>query len=135
MFVEAYLFFQGRCEEALHFYRGAIGAEITALMRFSDAPPGEYKPAPETLDKIMHANLKIGSTTVMASDGECTGAPGFKGFSLHLAAETKDEAQRLFDALADGGQVQMPLGETFWSPAFGMLTDRFGVSWMVGVNH
>lgn len=132
MHVEPYLFFEGRCEEALEFYRTALGAEVTMLMRFKDSPePGMC--APDAGDKVMHANLRIGSTTLMASDGRCEGAPSFQGFSLSLDAADEAEAERLFAALSDGGQVQMPLAKTFWSPCFGMVADRFGVSWMVGV--
>jgi PhnB protein len=132
MQVEPYLFFEGRCEEALEFYRTALGAEVTMLMRFKEGPdPGMC--APDAGDKVMHANLRIGSTTLMASDGRCEGHPGFQGFSLSLAVTDQAEAERLFAALSDGGQVQMPLAKTFWSPCFGMVADRFGVSWMVGV--
>jgi PhnB protein len=134
MQVEPYLFFEGRCEEALEFYRGALGAEVTMLMRFKDSPePGMC--APDAGDKVMHANLRIGDTTLMASDGRCEGPMAFQGFSLSLAAEDAAEAERLFAALSDGGQVQMPLTKTFWSPCFGMVADRFGVSWMIIVNH
>ncbi|RJX27094.1 MAG: VOC family protein [Desulfurivibrio sp.] len=132
MQLETYLFFEGRCEEALEFYRGTLGAEVTALMRFKESPdPAMCQPGAE--DKIMHANLRIGDTTLMASDGSCTGQPAFQGFSLSLALTDEAEAGRLFAALADGGQVQMPLTRTFWSPLFGMVADRFGVSWMINV--
>jgi PhnB protein len=133
MQVQPYLFFDGRCEEAIAFYRGALGAEVTMLMRFKDSPESNEKPMvpPESGDKIMHANLRIGDSTVMASDGQCTGRPGFLGFSLSITASDDAQAKRLFAALADGGQVQMPLTKTFYSPHFGMVADRFGVSWMV----
>lgn len=132
MQLETYLFFEGRCEEALEFYRGTLGAEVTALMRFKESPdPGMCEPGAE--DKIMHANLRIGDTTLMASDGGCTGQQAFQGFSLSLALTDEAEARRLFAALADGGQVQMALTRTFWSPLFGMVADRFGVSWMINV--
>ena len=133
MVVQPYIFFDGRCEEALDFYRGALGAEITMLMRYQDAPdpppPGMVAPGSE--NKVMHASFRIGETTVMASDGRCQGQPEFRGFSLSLTAADKAEADRTFAALAEGGQVQMPLGKTFFSPRFGMVADRFGVSWMV----
>jgi PhnB protein len=131
--IEPYLFFDGRCEEAIEFYRRALGAEVTMLMRFKDSPE-PHKPdmvPPGSDNKIMHATLRIGDATVMASDGRCTGKPSFEGFSLSLAAANEGEADRLFAALADGGQVQMPLAKTFFSPRFGMVADRFGVSWMV----
>ena len=134
MEVQAYLFFDGRCEEALEFYRKALGAEVQALMRFKDSPEPEHCP-PEAgnENKVMHANFKIGETQIMASDGYCKGQPSFQGFALSLSPKDVAEAERLFNALGDGGQVQMPLAETFWSPRFGMVADRFGVLWMVNV--
>jgi PhnB protein len=133
MQVQPYLFFDGRCEEALEFYRGKVGAQVEMLMRFKDSPeppqPGMCPPGSE--NKVMHAAFRIGDTTVMASDGRCTGKPSFQGFSLSLTAPNEAEAERLFAGLGDGGQVQMPLAKTFFSPRFGMLADRFGVSWMV----
>ena len=133
MQVQPYLFFDGRCEEALAFYRRSLGAEVAMLMRFKDCPvptaPGMVPPGGE--DKVMHANFRIGETVVMASDGQCGGRPSFQGFSLSLTAANEAEADRLFAALADGGQVQMPLAKTFFSPRFGMVADRFGVSWMI----
>ncbi len=130
MLVEPYLFFEGRCEEALDFYHKALGAEVTALMRFKESPDPNMCPAGAE-DKVMHATVRIGNTTIMASDGMSSGHLAFQGFSLTLSLADKDEATRLFTALSDGGQVQMPLAETFWSPLFGMVTDRFGVSWMI----
>jgi PhnB protein len=135
MVVQAYLFFDGRCEEAIAFYQRALGAELTMLMRFKDSPepsPGMVPAGAE--NKVMHAALRIGDTTVMASDGRCLGNPSFQGFALSVTAANEAQADRTFAALADGGQVQMPLGKTFFSPRFGMLTDRFGVSWMVIVS-
>ena len=133
MQVQPYLFFDGRCEEAVEFYRSRLGAEVTMLMRFKDSPeppqPGMVPHGSE--NKIMHSSFRIGDTTVMASDGRCLGKPSFQGFSLSLDAPNEAEAERLFAALADGGQVQMPLTKTFFSPRFGMVADRFGVSWMV----
>ncbi len=135
MQVQPYLFFDGRCEEAIEFYRKALGAELTMLMRYKDSPdpppPGKVPAGSE--NKVMHANLRIGEATVMASDGSCAGQPSFRGFSLSLMVPDAAAAERLFAALADGGQVQMPLTETFWSPRFGMVADRFGVGWMVNV--
>jgi PhnB protein len=133
MQVQPYLFFDGRCEEAIEFYRKTLGAEVTMLMRFKDNPepmPGKAPPG----DKVMHSSFRIGDTTVMASDGNCMGKPSFQGFSLSITARDDAEAKRLFAALSDGGQVQMPLAKTFFSPAFGMVADRFGVSWMVIVT-
>ena len=131
--IEPYLFFDGRCEEAIEFYRRTLGAEVTTLMRFRDSPeppkPGMVPPGSD--NKIMHANLRIGDAMVMASDGCCAGKPDFRGFALSLAAANAAEAERLFAALADGGQVQMPLAKTFFSSRFGMVTDRFGVCWMI----
>ena len=133
MQIQPYLFFEGRCEEALEFYRKALGAEVTALYRYKDSPepPEPGKCAPGSGDKVMHANVRIGETTVMASDGRCQGRPSFQGFSLSLAVPDDAEAERRFAALADGGQVQMPLARTFFSSRFGMVADRFGVSWMI----
>ena len=141
MQVQTYLFFDGRCEEAIDFYRGALGAEVTMLMRFKDCPqPAQESPtqegcsiAPGTENKIMHASLRIGDATVLVSDGRCTGQTVFQGFALSLDAPSEAEAERLFAAVASGGQVQMPLAKTFWSPCFGMLTDKFGLGWMVSV--
>lgn len=133
MQVQPYLFFDGRCEEALEFYRAVLGAEVTMLMRFKEnpdsPPPGMVPPGAD--DKVMHTSFRIGETEVMASDGRCTGKPSFQGISLSLSVPDAATADRLFAALADGGQVQMPLGKTFFSPRFGMVADRFGVSWMV----
>lgn len=133
MKVEPYLFFDGRAEEALAFYRDVLGAEVTALLRYKDSPeppPPDMIP-PGSEDKVMHANFRIGETTVMASDGRCQGQPGFQGFSLSLTVGDDNEAERLYAALADGGQVQMPMTKTFFASRFGMVADRFGVSWMV----
>ncbi len=133
MQVQPYLFFEGRCEEAIEFYRSALGAEVTALLRYKESPepspPGMIPPGSD--DKVLHASFRIGDSTVFASDGMCGGAPSFQGFSLSLSAANGAEAERLFAALADGGQVQMPLSKTFFSPHFGMVADRFGVGWMV----
>jgi PhnB protein len=132
MKIEPYLFFDGRAEEAIEFYKKAVGAKVTALMRFSDNPDtAGCPPPPGSENKIMHANLLIGDSVVMASDGECKGKSKFDGFGLSLSAANPDEANKLFKALADGGQVVMPMTKTFFSPAFGMVQDRFGVTWMV----
>jgi PhnB protein len=135
MQVQPYLFFDGRCEEALEFYRSALGAEVTMLMRFKEAPQApdpNMCPLPAGADnKVMHSEFRIGDTTVMASDGQCQGKPSFQGFSLSISVPNEAEADRVFGKLAEGGQVQMPLGKTFFSPKFGMVADRFGVSWMV----
>jgi PhnB protein len=134
MQIQPYLFFNGRCEEAVEFYKKALGAEVVMVMRFKESPepppPGVVPPGWD--DKIMHTCLRMGDSTVMASDG-CEGEPAFKGFSLSLSVENEAEADRVFAALAEGARIQMPLGKTFWSPRFGMLTDRFGVGWMIGV--
>jgi PhnB protein len=132
---QPYLFFDGRCEEAIEFYRSVLGAEVTMLMRFRDSPeppaPGMIPPGAE--NKVMHASLRIGETTVLASDGRCGGQSNFQGFSLSLTVPDEPAAERLFAALADGGQVNMPLAKTFFSSRFGMVADRFGVSWMIYV--
>ena len=135
MHVQPYLFFNGRCEEAIEFYKKTLGAEVAMLLRMKDSPepaqPGMVPPGSE--NKIMHTTFRIGDTTLMASDGRCEGQPNFQGFSLSVAVPNEAEANRVFAALADGGQVQMPLAKTFWSPRFGMVADRFGVSWMISV--
>ena len=131
MLVQSYLFFDGRCEEALEFYRRALGAETTMLMRFKDSPEPPPGCAPSSDNKVMHSSFRIGDTTIMASDGRATGKPNFDGFSLSLSVASEAEADRRFNALADGGEVIMPLGKTFFSPRFGMVSDRFGVKWMV----
>jgi PhnB protein len=132
--VQPYLFFDGNCEEALAFYRRALGAEDVMMLRWKDCPdPAAGSPGSANADKIMHARFRIGGSEVMASDGNCQGRPKFDGFALSLTAPDEAEAERLFDALAEGGQVRMPLGQTFFSPRFGMVADRFGVSWMVYV--
>jgi PhnB protein len=135
MRVQPYLYFDGRCEEAIEFYRDALGAEVLLLMRFKDNPEADQQAAipAGAGDKVMHATLRIGDTIVSASDGECLGQPSFQGFALSLIVPDEAEADRLFAALADGGQVRVPLTRTFFSPRFGMLADRFGVGWLVYV--
>jgi PhnB protein len=132
--IQPYLMFGGRCEEALEFYRTALGAQIDMLMRYQDSPeappPGMLPPGFE--NKVMHASFRVGGNVLMASDG-CEQGQEFNGFSLSISVTEETEAKRFFSALADGGTVQMPLAKTFWSPCFGMLTDRFGVSWMINV--
>ena len=143
MALQPYLFFDGRCEEALNFYKEKLGAQVTMLMRFGESPE---PPSPEQCasgapdfsapgfkEKVMHANLKIGDSELMASDGMAGGNPKFEGFSLSLTAKDPAEAERLFKALGDGGKVQQPLSKTFFSPAFGMVQDKFGVMWMIMV--
>ncbi len=135
MQVQPYLFFDGRCEEAIDFYRNKLGAEVNMMMRFKDAPQpqqsGMIPPGGE--NKVMHAALRIGDTAVLASDGRCLGNPSFQGFALSLTAPSDADAERMFTALSDGGKVQMPLTKTFFSSNFGMVADRFGISWMVYV--
>jgi PhnB protein len=130
MQVQPYLFFDGRCDEALEFYKKALGAKVEMLMRFKECPDAEGCPVGGA-EKVMHSAFKVGDSTVMASDGRCTGNPTFLGFALSVNARNGAEAERLFASLADGGELQMPLGKTFFSPSFGMVADRFGVSWMV----
>ena len=131
MLVQSYLFFDGRCEEAIEFYKKALGAKVDMLMRYKDSP--EPSPPGKNVagDKVMHASFRIGETQVMASDGYNSGKPGFQGFSLSITVPDEANAKKCFDALAEGGSVQMPLTKTFYSPSFGMLADRFGVAWMV----
>ena len=130
--IEPYLFFEGRCEEAVEFYKKAVGAEVIMMVRFKDAPdPNASAGVPG--DKIMHVSLRIGGSNVMASDGRCDEPMKFQGFALSLAVNTETEVDKCFNALAQGGQVIMPLSKTFWSPRFGMLTDKFGIMWMINV--
>lgn len=134
MQLQPYLFFEGRSEEAIEFYRKALGAEVEMLMRWKDAPvASDPKMCQGNIDqnKVMHAQLRIGSTVIMVSDGRCTGQPNFQGFHLTLSVPTEAEADRLFKALGEGGEVRMPLDKTFFSPRFGMVADRFGVGWMI----
>jgi PhnB protein len=132
--IQPYLFFGGRCEEALEFYRAAVDAKVEFMMRYKESPepmpPGRIPAGFE--NKIMHATFHVGGTTLMASDG-CEEGANFAGFSLHVCLPTHAEVERAFAALAAGGKVEMPLAKTFWSPRFGMLTDRFGIGWMVSV--
>ena len=136
MLIQSYLFFDGRTEEAIEFYKKALGAKVEMVMRYKEAPeappPGMVPPGSE--NKVMHSSFRIGETVVMASDGNCAGKPAFNGFSLSITVANEGEADRVFAALGDGGQVQMPLAKTFFSPKFGMVADKFGVSWMVIVQ-
>lgn len=128
--IEPYLFFEGRTEEALDFYRNAIGAEVMMLMRYKESPDPKACEGVSP-DKVMHSTFRVGDAQVMASDGMCTGKPNFQGFALSLPVRDEAEADRRFNALKEGGQVRMPLEKTFFSPRFGMVTDKFGVTWMV----
>jgi PhnB protein len=132
MQVTTYLYFDGRCDEALDFYRSSLGAEVTCLFRFKDSPDPTMSP-PGGEDKVMHCGFRVGQTEILASDGHCTGQANFQGFALSLSPATVEEGERLFAALGDGGQVQMPLVETFFAARFGMVADRFGVTWMIVV--
>ena len=133
MQVQPYLFFDGRCDQALEFYKKAIGADVKMLMRWKDSPDPSMC-TPGNADKVMHAQFQVGETTIMTSDGRNGGAPKFEGFALMIAAKTEAEADKLFGALSDGGQVTMPMAKTFFSPRFGMLADKFGVNWMILVQ-
>lgn len=130
MIVQSYLSFEGRAEEAIEFYKSAVGAKVDMMMRFKEAPD-QAMITPESKDKVMHAAIKIGDTQVLLSDGRCTGKASFSGISLALSADSPAEADRLFNALSKGGQVTMPMGETFFANRFGMCSDKFGIGWMV----
>ncbi len=134
MHVQPYLDFNGRCDEALEFYKKAIGAKVGMLMRFKDAPDKSMI-SPGSENKVMHAQFQVGDTVVMASDGRNSGKPNFQGIMLSISANTEAEADKIFNGLAEGGEVRMPLGKTFFSPRFGMVADKFGVGWMVLVAH
>jgi len=135
MNIEPYLFFEGRCEEAIEHYRKALGAEIEMLLRYRDSPqpppPGTLPPGSES--KVMHASVKIGDTRVMLSDGHCGGQQSFQGFAISITTTSAADVDRMFGALAADGEVRQPLTETFFSPRFGMVTDRFGVLWVISV--
>jgi PhnB protein len=133
--VQPYLFFGGRCEEALEFYRTAVGAEVLMLMRMKESPEPQPGLRPGMEEKVMHASFRVGASTLMASDGRCEGEPNFEGFTLSIVVPDDAEAERVFAALGEGGKVEMPLMQTFWAPKFGMVEDRFGVGWMVSVMH
>jgi len=133
MIVQPYLSFEGRCDEAIEFYKQAIGATVDMLMRFKDAPD-QSMIAPGNAEKVMHAALRAGEAVLLMSDGRCTGSPNFHGIALALSVGGNDEAERVFNALADGGKVNMPMAKTFFSSRFGMLSDKFGVGWMVLVG-
>jgi PhnB protein len=133
MQITPYLFFDGRTDEAIAFYKKVLGAQVEMLMRFKESPdPGMS--TPDMAEKVMHASVRIGNATVFVSDGMCGGRAKFEGFSLAISATSPAEAERLFAALGEGGQIQMPMTETFFSPRFGMVADRFGVSWQVIVG-
>ena len=131
MRIEPYVIFDGRCEEAIEFYKKQLGAKVNMLSRFKDNP---QPPEPGTENKVMHGSLQIGDSTVLMSDGHCQNQPKFDGFALTLHAANDAEAERLFEALSSGGKVTMPMNKTFYASSFGMLTDRFGVMWMVIVQ-
>lgn len=130
MQIQPYLSFEGRCDEAIEFYKKAIGAKVDMLMRFKEAPD-QSMVTPESKDKVMHAALRAGDTQLLMSDGRCTGSANFNGVALALSAATDADAERIFNALAEGGKVNMPMTKTFFSSKFGMLADRFGVGWMI----
>jgi PhnB protein len=133
MDVQPYLSFEGRCDEAIEFYKKSLGAKVEMLMRFKEAPD-QSMVSPGSAEKVMHAAVRVGNTSMLMSDGRCQGKPNFSGMSLALGVENEGDAERMFGALADGGEVGMPLAKTFFSPRFGMLKDKFGVGWMIVVH-
>lgn len=130
MQIQPYLFFEGRTEEALEFYKSKLGAQVEFMMRYKENPDPKHNP-PNSGEKVMHSCFRVGDTQVMASDGNCSGKPSFQGFSLTFNAKDEPDARRRFNALAEGGQVNLPLSETFFAKSFGMVADRFGLNWMV----
>jgi PhnB protein len=130
MQVQSYLFFDGRCDEALEFYKKTIGAKVEMLMRWKDSPDKSMC-TPGNENKVMHSAFRVGETSLMASDGRNTGNPNFQGFALSINAKDEAEADKLFGALSEGGKVTMPMSKTFFSSRFGMLADKFGVGWMI----
>ena len=133
MQVQPYLFFDGKCDEALEFYKKAVGANPTMLMRFKDAPDKSMI-TPGTENKIMHAAVDIGATKVLMSDGRCQGNTNFQGFGLAISAKNEAEADKMFDALGVGGQVTMPMAKQAWGDEFGMCVDQFGIDWLVNIS-
>jgi PhnB protein len=133
MKVQPYVFFDGKCDEALEFYKRALGAKVTALMRWKEAPDKSMI-TPGHENKVMHSEFQVGETVILASDGRGTGKPSFQGFALTITADNDADAKRIFNALGDGGQVQTPLEKTFFASLFGMVADKFGVGWMVMVD-
>jgi PhnB protein len=133
MKVQPYVFFDGKCDEALEFYQRTLGAKVTAVMRWKEAPDQSMVTASQE-NKVMHSEFQVGETVILASDGRCMGKPSFQGFALTITADNDADAKRMFNALGDGGQVQMPLEKTFFASLFGMVADRFGVGWMVIVD-
>jgi PhnB protein len=133
MNVQPYLFFDGKCVEALEFYKKAIAADVKTVLRWKDSPdPSMCTPA--NADKVMHAHFNVGDTAILASDGHNNGAPKFEGFALTITTKSEAEADKLFGALSDGGNVTLAMTKTFFSPHFGMLADKFGVHWMIMVE-
>jgi PhnB protein len=132
--VEPYLDFNGRCDEALEFYKKAIDAKVGMLMRWQDSPDKSMS-TPQNADKVIHAQFSVGDTTVMASDGRNSGQPNFNGIMLSISVDSEAKADQLFNGLAEGGKVTMPMGKTFFSARFGMVADKFGVGWMINVTH
>lgn len=133
--VQPYLFFEGKCEEAVEFYKKALGAEVDMLLRYKDSPePPPPGCAPPDGNKVMHASFRVGETQIRASDGRCNGKPNFQGFALSLTVKTEADADKAFNSLANGGKIEMPLAKTFFSARFGMVVDKFGVFWMVLVS-
>ncbi len=130
MQVQPYLFFEGRCDEAIEFYQKTLGAKVDMLMRFKEAPD-QSMVSPGSAEKVMHAAVRVGDAQILMSDGRCQGSANFNGFSLAVSAGNETEAERMFNALAEGGQVRMPMAKTFFSSRFGMVADKFGVGWMV----
>ena len=133
MQVQPYMMFEGRCDEAIEYYKKALGAKVNMLMRYKECPDPNAKISPGSENKVMHASIQVGDSTVLMSDGHCSGKTDFNGVTLTLIVGSDAEAGRVFTALADGGKVTMPLSKTFFSSQFGMLDDRFGMSWMVYV--
>jgi PhnB protein len=134
MQVQPYMSFEGRCDEAIEFYKKAIDAKVDMLMRFKEAPDQSMM-SPANADKVMHAAVHVGDTQLLMSDGRCQGGPNFHGIALALSAASDADAERMFNALAEGGKVNMPMTKTFFSSRFGMVADKFGVGWMVLVAH
>lgn len=133
MQINPYLVFNGQCEAAFKFYEKLLGGKITGIMTHANSPMANQVP-PEWRDKVMHAHMTVGNSVLMGSDAPPQHFQKPQGFSVSIGVKTVEEGERIFKALSENGAVQMPFQKTFWSPGFGMLTDRFGIPWMVNCD-
>ncbi len=130
MRLNPYLNFDGKCAEAFAFYARCLGGQNLAIQTFRESPMAEHV-GPEDQDRVVHARMNVGDTVLMGSDSPSNRSSEAKGFAVSLSVDSAEEAERVFHALAEGGEIHMPIGETFWAVRFGMLLDQFGIPWMV----